>query len=79
MNNKNLKHLWEFAKDLETEEQIRENRKCKYHGKRLFETIGAAVKSLDNPEVLDVCLFELGSRHHTYGVKPQYFQVSIQI
>ena len=44
-----------------------------------METIGVVVKSLNNLEVLDILLVELGSRHFTYGTKANHFVVCISI
>ena len=56
---------------------MRKNSRLKYHGKRIMETIGIVVKSLNNLDVLDVLLVELGSRHFTYGTKADHFVVHI--
>ena len=77
MMHSDVRYLWEFAKDLKTEVEIRKNSHLKYHGKRLMEMIGVIVRSLNNLEVLDVLLFELGSRHNTYGINANHFVVSI--
>ena len=56
---------------------MRENSRLRYHGKRLMEMIEVVVKSVNNFEVLDVVLFELGARHYTYGVEISLFIVCI--
>lgn len=56
---------------------MRQNGKLKYHGKRIMETVGISVKSLENIEVLDVLLTELGNRHFSYGALPNHFMVYI--
>jgi hypothetical protein len=75
LKNPQIKYLWVFADNLNTESELRTNGKLLYHGKRIIETIGVALKSINNPDVLDVLLIELGSRHFAYGLKPEYFSV----
>ena len=70
-----IRYIWKFAQDIQTEEELRKNSRLKYHGKRIMETIGVVVKSLNNLDVLDVLLVELGSRHFTYGTKADHFVV----
>ncbi len=71
-----IRYMWKFAEKLKTEDELRNNPRLKYHGKRIMETIGVALKSLSTLDVLNVVLLELGSRHYTYGVKPEHFTVS---
>ena len=75
MEHPEIRYIWKFAQDCNSEDEMRRNSRIKYHGKRLMETIGVIVKSLTSMEVLDVLLVELGSRHFTYGTKSEHFGV----
>ena len=70
-----IRYIWNFAEDSKSEDEMRSNVRLKYHGKRVIETIGIFVKSLNNLEVLDILLLELGARHVKYGAKPVFFEV----
>lgn len=44
-------------------------------GRKLFQVIGYAVSSLDNPAVLLPAVKNLGSKHRTYGVQSYHYTV----
>lgn len=44
-------------------------------GRKLFQVIGFAVDSLDNPGVLLPAVKNLGDRHRHYGVQPSHYTV----
>lgn len=44
-------------------------------GRKLFQVIGYAVSSLDNPTVLLPAVKNLGSKHRSYGVQSYHYAV----
>ena len=76
MSNPEIKHLWKYAVNLKTEEEMRENSQLKSHGNNVFEAINAGINSLDKVEALNNMLVELGDRHNSYGAKIVHFPVN---
>ena len=70
--------MWRFAVNLQTEDEMRNSPQLKSHGNNVFEAINAAMNSLDKPESLNKLLYELGSRHHTYGARIEHFPIIIE-
>jgi hemoglobin-like flavoprotein len=75
LEHKELKHLWKFAKNLETEDQMNSNQMLKAHGEKLFNGIDMAVNSLDDLNTLVPILIQLGYSHGSWGVKEEHFPV----
>jgi hemoglobin-like flavoprotein len=44
-------------------------------GRKLMQTIGVVVAGMHMPETLQPALLELGKRHVSYGVKPEYYAI----
>ena len=75
MQHPELKHFWRFSANLQTIEEMKRSDQLGSHGKTVFEAINAAVNSLNNVDLLNVLLVELGTRHSSYGAKiviPQF-------
>jgi hemoglobin-like flavoprotein len=53
--------------------------KLRNHIKLLFDTIGMAVDFIDDLGSLTPVIIQLGTRHHFYGVKQEYYLVWILI
>src|SRR5262249_24109427 len=49
------------------------NGDLKEQGRKLMETIGIAVKGLDNPRHLVLTVAELGRRHAACGIRPEHY------
>jgi hypothetical protein len=73
-----LKFIWKFAANLQTEEEFRNSSSLKSHGYKVVESLNTYVNALDKMESLDKLLFDLGSRHASYGdgkILISYFDV----
>lgn len=70
-----MKPLWKFAKNLNTEDEIRQNKLVRSHGEKLFTTIGKAVSSLRDLSALVPVLIGLGAKHYKYGTLEEHFTV----
>lgn len=73
-----LREKWIFARDLQTEEEIRSNPQVKYHASKiaqLFSRIIGEINTFNNQDLIDIS--NLGRNHHSYGVRPEDFQVII--
>lgn len=77
IEHRELKPLWRFARNLETEDQMNSNATLKAHGEKLFNAIDMAVNSLEDFNTLVPILIQLGYSHYQYGVKEEYFTVKI--
>lgn len=78
LEHKELKHLWKFARDLDTTEQMNASQLIKQHGETLFTTIDTALKMLPNDlQTLMPILHQLGFAHYKYGARPEHFKVRI--
>lgn len=55
--------------------QLVQNPTLRAHGKRVMETIGQAVGSLDDLDILVPILRDLARRHVGYSVTRQHFEV----
>ncbi len=79
-----IKYLWIFASNLETEEEMLKNSQFCYHAKKLGDSLNNVVTALTSPsETVDfsgiIDLFKLGRHHCKYGVKEPYYTVRIFI
>lgn len=54
---------------------MRESPQLRSHGNNIFEAINAAVNSLDNNNLQNNSLVELGKKHSLYGAKKSYFNI----
>lgn len=75
LEHKELKPLWKFARNLDTEDQMNSSQLLKAHGEKLFNAIDMAVNSLDDLNTLVPVLIQLGYSHCSWGVKEEHFQV----
>ena len=76
-----IKFLWIFASNLETEDEMYTNSDLKYHAKKVVNTLVKILVSLsatttDTSEHVD--LIRLGRRHHHYGIKKEHFKVFLK-
>lgn len=72
-----LREKWIFARDLQTEEEIRENPQVKYHAKKIAQLLSKFIDEINTFNSLDLGdVSNLGRNHHSYGVRPEDFQVS---
>lgn len=74
-----IKYLWIFASNLETEEEMLQNSELKYHAKKVTNTLTRIINFLTSPTASSsdqVDLIRLGKRHFHYGLKKEYFIVS---
>lgn len=75
-----IKYLWIFASNLETESEMLRNSQFCYHAKRLADSLDMIVSALTAPTaVVDfssyIDVFRLGKRHWHYGVQAAYYEV----
>ena len=71
-----IKHVWIFAQNLTTDEEIRNDSQVRYHSSRLLNALDKIINQLDadiskNQEFL----IDLGVKHFHYDVKYEYFKV----
>ena len=76
IEHRELKYLWNFAKDLDTSEQMNRSHLLKAHGSKLFNAIDLAVNSLDDLKTLVPILIQLGQSHYRLNVREGHFAVS---
>jgi hypothetical protein len=77
MVHSSIKHVWIFAQNLTTEEEIRNDSQVRYHSVRLLNSFGKIINDLteDLSNHQDY-LIDLGVKHYHYDVKYEYFKVS---
>lgn len=75
IEHKELKPLWRFARNLETEEQMNSNQTLKAHGEKLFNAIDMAVNSIHDLGPFMPILTQLGCSHQRWGVKEEQFAI----
>lgn len=75
IEHKEMKPLWRFSRNLETEEQMNSNQTLKAHGEKLFNAIDMAVNSIHDLSAFLPILFQLGCSHHKWGVKEEQFEI----
>lgn len=71
-----LREKWIFARDLQTEDEIRSNPQVKYHATKIAQLLSkfiVEINTFNAQELTDVA--HLGRNHHSYGVKREDFQV----
>lgn len=75
-----IKYLWIFASNLETEEDMRQNSEIIYHAKRMITAIDRLIlflkadpMSVSYPDQIN--LIQMGKRHYHYGLRKEYFKV----
>ena len=56
---------------------MKHNAQVRAHALRVMGTVEKVVARLDEPDNLINVLHQLGRRHSTYSVKPEYVDVSI--
>ncbi|CAF0969412.1 unnamed protein product [Brachionus calyciflorus] len=70
-----IKHKWIFAKDLNSDEEIRKNPQLIYHAIKIMETVNKLVSSYDINGPNDFKeISHLGKNHFDYGVRPADFE-----
>lgn len=75
IEHKELKPLWRFARNLDTQEQMSSNQTLKAHGEKLFNAIDMAVNSIHDLSSFLPILTQLGCSHHKWGVKEEQFDL----
>lgn len=75
IEHKEMKHLWRFARSLETAEQMQGSQLLRAHGEKLFNAIDLAVNSLNDLGSLVPVLVQLGVIHYKYGIREEHFPV----
>ncbi|CAF1125808.1 unnamed protein product [Brachionus calyciflorus] len=75
LKNSEIKHKWIFAKDLNTEEEIRKNLQTIYHAAKIMEMFNKLVNLYDLHKPNDFKeITHLGKNHFDYGVRPSDFE-----
>ena len=78
-----IKYLWIFASNLETEAEMLKNSQFCYHAKRLGDSLDMVINALTaSTQVVDfskhIDVFRLGKRHWHYGVQSSYYEVYLK-
>lgn len=81
MSHEEIKYLWIFASNLETEEEMLNNSQLRYHAKKVIEALDKVLVAVvsNSTQGLDQDLLRLGRNHFHHGVKSDYFGVSTLI
>jgi len=74
-NDSEIKYLWIFASNLETEEEMLNNSELRYHAKKVITILAKILVSLVDENAEKVDLVRLGRRHHGYGLLKDHFKV----
>jgi hypothetical protein len=77
--NHHIKHVWIFASNLTTEEEMLNNSQLKYHTKKFVDVLANIIDKIEGEGTFDEryeFLENLGRSHFHYGVKEEYFQVN---
>lgn len=73
---KEIKSVWKFSEDLDTEDQIIFDPRVRRHGDRLFTSLDLLIGKLEDQAGSQAMLQQLGFKHYLYGARPEHFQVS---
>jgi hypothetical protein len=77
-NHKELQKFWSFASHCETEQDLKDNKFLHSHAQNFVNYLTKAIdtvvsqKDLNNED-----MFLIGKSHYGYGVKAEYFKVSL--
>lgn len=75
MKHPELKFLWKFAANLQSEEEYRASSQLRSHGNKVMEALNAYVNGLKDWRS-DKPLKDLGYKHSCFGnIKTEYFDV----
>ncbi|CAF1306587.1 unnamed protein product [Rotaria sordida] len=69
-----LRKLWIFAINLETEQEVRNNAQVRYHAAKIMYTLNEIINNIDDYDERRRILEGLGQIHFTYDVQPAYFE-----
>ena len=83
-SNTDIRYLWIFSSNLETEEEMWQSQDLAHHAKKISGTLDGIINTIDsskqtvndiaNQPILDR-LSKLGERHLEYGLKKEYYIV----
>lgn len=75
-----IKHKWIFAKDLNGEDEIRQNPQLVYHATKIMEIMDKVINAYNYDCMNDFKdVMHLGKNHYDYGVRPSDFEVSVSV
>ncbi|RNA03246.1 non-symbiotic hemoglobin 2 [Brachionus plicatilis] len=75
----NFKHLWWFLKDVNTEENLRNNSQVLVHGQKMFDAIDKSIYSLEDINSCCFALINLGRIHFKIGVREEHFKLTLNL
>ena len=79
VSHEDIKYLWIFASNLETEEEMLNNSQLRYHAKKVVDALNKILVAVISNEThnLDQDIQRLGKTHFHHGVKKEYFPVRL--
>ncbi|CAF1136464.1 unnamed protein product [Brachionus calyciflorus] len=75
LKNPNLKSMWSFPDDLDSESKMRDCDGLRNHGEKLFTAIEAIIYTLDDMYTCVQILIGIGRSHYNKGVREEHFKV----